>query len=541
MKKSLLVIVLLLGATTSLYTTAGKKQKKKEWQQTDLYGNSSSPKTLSTNQSNPDSAETNNDLIEQPGKNLSTSTKDPSSDTNNSDANSQCSEDSENVLLKLLAKVATSEVHSVKGKTKDSSSTDKIEDPVVGTIKDSHENETEEQLKKAIDFCQGEEGYFAGWEVTYALNWSSKEVISQERSTARKAITDGLHKLYKQNEEDFKKLQKLMDKSLAEKLKTDTLVNALQVAENISKRFEVAYHIINNKANIQIDETNLNEFTKLHAQYFDFIKTLFGVQFDFETKKLENLDRIRHRIQKKSLKPAAIFYECLTQQLISSALIGKGLNAIEDINPEFEANESDIDEETHNAAIYYNSSPSWWSPKRSNIRKGLVHTEEEIEKENKSTAAKDLTDAMQTLIQDSNEYCATESNATDLQALLTQMKNSEVKQRKLATARYLLKTGKIQWAETDLSDLNAACSTGQAMDKRTLKQSFSRVQNRLKRGNEMCLQVAKKSLAGIQYSEIDTASSTIFSASQTLFAQLREKNEAEKKLAAAAELAESQL
>jgi hypothetical protein len=407
------------------------------------------------------------------------------------------------------------------------------------------------ELQEAINFCESEEGFFNGYTVSYAIQYAQEQTISKEkRSTVKKTITDGLDELYKKNIKDFEQLQQLIVKALPEKLKTDTLINSLIISGNIFKRFKVANFIILNKANIQLNEEDLALYNDLWHKYTKYAKTIFAQLFDFETNKLFRLDRIRRGIQKKSLKPGDVEYTPLTRQLVISQIIGEEFNdKIESDKNDSDENNSDIDSETCDAANYYDA--SWWSPKRGSIRKGLRHAREKPEKNTLSTATKEITDSLQTLIQGSDDCCADDSlttHSTPLQtSIVTRMKNSENKQRKLAAARFIFKRSTqkkgtsegIQLAEADLLDFNRACERGQNFDILTLQEYFTSMQRILEKGNEMCEQVVDKSFSAmVKFREVNTDPQNIFLSAQELFEIQKkqaeeEQEEIQKKLAAA--------
>ncbi|MGB8367141.1 MAG: hypothetical protein WCD44_02170 [Candidatus Babeliales bacterium] len=468
---------------------------------------------------------------------ISDSDSDSDLDQESNDNNNNSDIESDNNTATIGTQTITNEPNS---DTELDDNTEIVETPAVDT-----------ELQEAINFCRSEESVITGYPVFYATQYTEKQTISkEERSTAKKTLTDGLHELYKKNSTDFEQLQQLIVKALPEKLKTNTLINALIISENIFKRFKVANSIILNKANIQLNEEDLALYNDLWYNYTEYAKTIFAQLFDFEANKLFRLDRIRRGIQKKSLKPGDVEYTPLTKKLVISQIIGEEFNDENNSDEnDSDENDSDIDSETCDAANYYDL--SWWSPKRGNIRKGLRHAREKTKKSTLSTATKEITDSLQILIQDSDECCAIDSltaHPTPLQtSIVTRMKNSENKQRKLAAARFLFKSSTrkkgtsegIQFTEADLLDFNKACKRGQNFDILTLQNCFASIQSTLEKGNVMCEQIVDKSLSSmVKFKKINTASKNIFSSAQELFEKQKnqateEQEEIQKKLAAA--------
>ena len=379
--------------------------------------------------------------------------------------------------------------------------------------------------EEAIDFCKREgDGLILSGRVSSALAWASKQIITpEERTAAGKEMTDGLCELYSKNKENFEELKKLTTQATSETLKTNTLISALKISEKIRKRLEASCIIVNNKTGIQISENNLNDFNQLSQEYVFHIKTVFGIHFDFGKSNLFRKNKMRLRIQKKSLKPEDIGYEPLNLNSIIAQVTGISEDELAQTESDDivdDGNDSEIDEETQAATDYYSYSWSFFN----SIKRGLTYANQSaIDEKVFTTAKKEMTDSLQELIQRSNDNydnAAAIDSISTIQSLTKKMELSETVQRRLEAGRFIMKNrGDVQLYERDLLDFNNICAISQEKDINALQQSFSFTQDRVKRADEMCTSVRAKSLRAedIDYDPIDTSRHAIFQSAMQSF------------------------
>ncbi len=393
-------------------------------------------------------------------------------------------------------------------------------------ISEDSDSDELDEYEEVIAFCN-DDRWFSSGPVSSALNWALKQTITpEERTTAVKEMTDGLRKLCDENKNNFEELKKLMTTATLETLKTDILISALEISEKINKRLEAGSIIINNKADIQINEKDLNDFNQLSQEYIYHVKTIFGTQFDFGNNKLFRKDQMRRRIQKKSLQPDAISYKPLSLDSIIAQVTNtpEEFDKIESECIEDDGNDSEIDEETQAATDHYSASWTFFTF----VRKGLAHARQStIDKNLATTAKKEMTDALQEKMkQIKDDYENTEStdNTDEVQSLIKEMKRAETVQRRLEAIRFIMKNKSgVQLDEEDLSDFNNICRASQNRDLDVLKQSFTLTCDRVKKIDEMCSEVCEKSLQPeqINYASLPLGNLEIFNSSNELFNKLK--------------------
>ncbi len=388
--------------------------------------------------------------------------------------------------------------------------------------------EMDAKLKEAIDFCRQEgDGFIFSSIVSHALNWALKQTITpEERTTARKEMAEGLCKLKDKNKNNFEELEKLTTEAISETLKTGALISALKILEKINKRLKASYGIIHNKAGIQINEKDRNDFCEISKAYLHYRKTIFGIYFNFGKNNLFRKDQIRLRIQKKSLQAKNIDYEPLSLNLIITQVAGVSEDELTEAeSSDTVGNDSDfeIDKETKIAADHYSSS---WSSLFNPVKQGLAYAcQLTIEPNLLTTAKKEMTDALQNLIQRSKDDCENTKSTVitdEIKSLIKRMRLSEKVQRKLEASRFILENNNIQLDEKDLAEFNDTCTISQISETNTLKQFCALTQDRVKEVNEMCIRVRAKSFNSkkINYDSIGTSSKEIFTSAMQSFREL---------------------
>jgi len=148
------------------------------------------------------------------------------------------------------------------------------------------------------------------------IAWARKSNISPIcTTTAKKEMTDALHKLLQRNSDDlknnFQKInarRELLCGIQAQLEKTNFLINNLQVLQKNIKRLEASRSIMKNK-HVPLDETDLRDFNNAcQVQQNERIKTL-GLHVAITLHEMERTESMRSRIYKKSLDHTRIHHE----------------------------------------------------------------------------------------------------------------------------------------------------------------------------------------------------------------------------------------